>query len=276
MKIKNIIVSFLLVLAFSAFIFAQNLKRTTTKAESADLGPGGTVTIVGAPKGSIQIEGWNQPNVEVTAEIQIEAATEEDLALLAQVNTFAFDDDANHIHIVTTGTHDKQFLKKNFKKLPKRLLSLPWRIDFKIKVPSYCDLEIDAGDGNFDLRGVEGAIMIKALQSERANLDLVGGQVQATFGGDEVNIKLSSRGWRGRGADIQVARGELNISVPPALNADLDLSVLRTGKIENKFEKLKPRDKTKFSETKMIARAGTGGATLVFTVGDGTLRLTPQ
>lgn len=263
-------------MAFSAAVFAQNLKRVTTKTETADLGAGGTVTIVGAPKGSIEIEGWNQPNVEVTAEIEIEAATEADLALLAKVNTFSLDDDINHIRILTSGTHDKQFLKKYFKKLPKHLLTLPWRIDFKVKVPSYCDLDIDVGNGNFDLRGVEGAIIIKALQSERANLDLVGGQVQATFGGDEVNVKLNSRGWRGRGADIQVARGALNISAPPALNADLDMSVLRTGKIENKFEKLKPRDKTKFSETLMTARAGTGGATLVFTVGDGTLRLTPQ
>lgn len=276
MKTKNLIGCLLCVLAFSALICAQNLKRTTTKTERADLGAGGTVTIVGAPAGSISIEGWQQPNVEVTAEIQIEAATEADLALLAKVNNFVVDEDFNHINIVTTGTHDKEFLKKNFKKLPKNLLTLPWQIDFKIKVPSYCDLEIDAGRGKFDLRGVEGAIEIKALESEKASLELVGGYVKATFGGDEVNVKLNSRSWRGSGADIQVARGELNILAPPAINADLDLSVLRTGKIENKLANLKPRNKTKFSETAMTARAGVGGAVLAFTVGDGTLRLAPQ
>lgn len=276
MKINNLFACLFFVAAFSAFVWAQNIKRTTTKTERAELGAAGTLTIVGAPAGSISIEGWQQPNVEVTADIVIEAQTEEDLALLTKINTFVLDEDFNHVRIVTTGTHDKQFLKKNFKKLPKHLLALPWRIDYKIKVPNYCDLEIDAGRGDFDLRGVEGTIIIKALQSERANLDLIGGAVQATFGGDEVNVKLNQRGWRGRGADIQVAKGALNVSAPPAVNADLDLSVLRTGKIENKFENLKPRDKTKFSETLMTARAGSGGAKLVFTVGDGTLRLTPQ
>jgi hypothetical protein len=275
-KIKNLVFLSVFVLAFSASIFAQNLKQTTTKTEHADLGAAGTVTIVGAPEGSISIQGWQQPNVEVTAEIQIEAATAEDLALLAKINNFVFEDDSNHVRILTTGTHDKQFLKKNFKKFPKNLLTLPWRIDYKIKVPNYCDLEVDAGHGNFDLRGVEGAIVIKALQSEKANLDLVGGLLKATFGGDEVNVRFNSRGWRGSGVDIEVARGTLNITAPPALNSDLDLSILRTGKIENKFENFKPRDKTKFSETSMIARAGTGGARLAFTVGDGTLRIEPQ
>lgn len=276
MKIKNIVGSLLFVLAFSAVVSAQNLKRATTKTERADLGAGGTLTIVGAPSGAITVEGWQQPSVEVTAEIVIEAGTEEDLALLAKVNNFVLDEDFNHVRIISTGTHDKKFLKQNFKKLPKHLLALPWRIDYKIKVPTYCDLEIDVGRGDFSLRGVEGAIIIKALQSEQANLELVGGDVQATFGGDKISVKLIGRGWRGRGVDLQVARGELNVTASPAINADLDLSVLRTGTIENKFENLKPRDKTKFTPLLMTARAGVGGAKLAFTVGDGTLRLTPQ
>ncbi len=276
MKIKTLFFPAIFVIAFSSLVLAQNLKQTTTKTEHADLGAGGTVTIVGAPEGSISIEGWQQPNVEVTAEISTEAPTTADLAFLTKVNTFTFEDETNHVRILTTGTHDKQFIKKNFKKFPKNLLAMPWRIDYKIKVPNYCDLEIDAGHGNFDLRGVDGTIVIKALQSDRANLDLVGGFLKATFGGDEVNVKLNARGWRGQGVDIQVAHGTLNITAPPALNSDLDLSILRTGKIENKFENFKPRNKTKFSETSMLARAGSGGATLAFAVGDGTLRIAPQ
>lgn len=254
-------------------VFAQNIKRTTTKVERADLSAGGKVTIIGAPSGSISIESWRENQVEVTAEISLEASTEADLAILSKINNFALDDDMNHISILTTGTHDKAFLKKNIKKLPKNLLDLPWSIDYKIKVPSYCDLDVDAGRGQFSLRGVEGAISIKALESETADLELVGGDMIAIFGGNQVNVKLNSRSWRGTGIDIQVAKGELNVQAPANLNADLNLSVLRTGKIENNFQNLKPRDKSKFSDTAMSARAGVGGARLNFTVGDGTLRL---
>ena len=40
-------------------------------------------------------------------------------------------------------------------------------------------------------------------------------------------------------------------------------------KIENDYNYLKPRDRTKFSEKQMFAKSGNGGVPLKFTVGDG-------
>lgn len=273
---KKVFFAALFVFAVSIPNLAQNIKRTTVKVERTAVGAGGSMTIVGAPQGSISIESWQKNEVEVTAEIETEAATENDLNIIAQVNNFVFDESLNSVRILTTGTHDKQFVKKNFKKLPKHLLNLPFRINYQVKVPAYCDLTIDAGRGKLDLRGVEGAIYIKALDTETANLDLVGGLVQATFGAGKVNVNFAARSWRGRDVEVQLASGELNVQALQSLNADLDLSVLRTGKIENNFEALQPRDKSKFTPTAMLARAGVGGARMTFTVGDGTLRLAPQ
>lgn len=256
--------------------FAQNIKRTTVKVERTEIGAGGSVTLVGAPEGSILIESWQKNEVEVTAEIEVEAASEADLMLLAQVNTFIFDESLNSVRILTVGAHDKQFLKKNFKNFPKRLFNSRYRINYAVKVPVYCDLTVDAGRGKLDLSGVEGAIYIKALEAETANLNLVGGLVQAVFGAGKVNVNFAARSWRGRDVEVQLAKGELNVNALQSLNADLDLSVLRTGRIENTFETLKPRDKSKLTETAMLARAGVGGARFTFTVGDGTLRLAKQ
>jgi hypothetical protein len=66
----------------------------------------------------------------------------------------------------------------------------------------------------------------------------------------------------------------LNVQFPQNLSADLNASILKTGKIENALENLKPRDRSKFSEKSMLARAGNGGALLSFTVGDGALKMT--
>ena len=277
MKIKIFAISFFLILFSLSALAQQNLKRVTVKTERAKLGLGGSVTIAGAPEGSISIEAWQKPEIEVTAEIEVQAQTEADLALLATVNNFVIDADVNHVRLITTGMHDKEFVKKNFnKKLSKQLLTLPWRIDYKIKVPPFCDLDVSAGRGNLDFRGVEGVILIKSIESQTANLDLLGGTVIATFGSGKVNVRLNTRSWRGRNVEIQLAKGEMNVQALPNLNADLDLSIVRTGKIENSFDKLTPRDETKFSDTSMFARAGAGGAQLVFTVGDGTLRFSPQ
>lgn len=250
----------------------QLIKRTTYKTENVELGAGGTVTIVGAPSGSVTIEGWNKNEVEVSAEIEMQAATENDLAILAAVNSFAVDEQFGHIRIITLGTHDKDYMKRVAKKFPKNLLNSPFKIDFKIKVPRYCDLDINSGKGDLKLSNVEGAMQIKVFEGN-ASLDLIGGTIIGTFGSGNVDVKINSRSWRGRQAVFQVATGTLNVQFPQNMNAEVDATVLRNGKIENSLTTLKPRDRSKFSEKTMLAKAGNGGALLSFTVGDGTLKM---
>lgn len=271
-KILNLFIFSLSIIVFTSFSFAQNLKRTIFKTETIEFGVGGTVTITGAPKGSISIEGWSKNEIEVSAEVEMEGATEADLAELAKVNGFVIDEQFGHIRIMSIGTHDKDYMKRVAKKFPKRLLNSPLKIDYKIKVPRYCDLDINSGTGDLKLSNVEGAMQIKAFESN-ARLDLIGGTINATFGSGNIDVKINSRSWRGRQAVVQVATGILNVQFPQNMNAEVDASILRTGKIENSLTSLKPRDRSKFSETSMLAKAGNGGALLSFTVGDGTLKM---
>jgi hypothetical protein len=90
-----------------------------------------------------------------------------------------------------------------------------------------------------------------------------------------VDIEILSRSWRGQGANIQLGKGAMNVLLPLNLNAELDVGILRTGKIENAFAALKPRDRTTFTEKLINAKAGNGGAKLAFTVGDGDLKIAP-
>lgn len=258
------------------FAFAQQtkplLKRTTYKNEKLDFGAGGTISIVGAPEGSISVEGWQRNEVEISAEITTHAATEADLALLAKVNDVIVDAGFGHISILTAGVHDKRYIKRVAKNFPQQLLDTPFRIDYHVKVPAYTDLEITGGKGDFNLSNVEGAMRINFLETN-AKMNLVGGLINAVFGSGTVETTIATRSWRGRHADIQLANGEMIILLPLNLNAQVDATVLRTGKIENVYEFLKPRDRSKFTEKAMLAKAGNGGATLSFTVGDGTLNL---
>ncbi len=274
-KIFNALIFGLIFLSLTVISFAQTkplIKRTTYKSEKIEFGAGGTVSIIGAPVGSIEIEGWQKNEVEISAEIVMEAATEEDLAHLAKVNGFIIDESLSHIRIISVGTHDKRYVKRAAKDFPKNLIGMPFRIDFHIKVPLYSDLNIDGGKGDLNLSGVEGAMAIKYLEAD-AKLKLTGGAVSATFGSGTVDVTIVNPSWRGRNAEIQIANGSMNVNLPPNLNADVNASVLRTGKIENLYEFLKPRSRTKFSEKAMTAKAGSGGAMFVFTVGDGTLKL---
>jgi hypothetical protein len=250
---------------------AASLVRTTTRHEVRRLGYGGTLTLIGAPEGSIVIEAWSKNEVDITADIQVRAASEDDLAKLAAVDGFFLDSTANHLRIMTTGSHDKVFMKKTAKDFPKQLLGVPFRIDYRLKVPAAVDLDIDAGQGAFTLSGVEGAITFKSNRSD-VRMDLVGGAVRAVVGIGKVDVNITSRSWRGQGADIQLAAGTMTVSLPPGFNADIDASVLRAGKLEDTFGGITPREDEHSTERVLHGRAGNGGATLSFTVADGTLR----
>ena len=274
-KITKFITFGLFLIALSATCFAQNanlLKRTVYKNDKLDFGVGGTVSIIGAPEGSIVIEGWQKNEVEISAEIQLQAASEADLTRLAEINNFVLEESMGHLRITSVGTHDKNYLKRVAKKFPKNLLAMPLKIDYVIKVPNYSDINIDGGRGDLNLLNVEGEIHINYLESN-AKLNLTGGSIVATVGGGNVQVVIPNRSWRGRSADIQLAAGTMNVQMPINLNADIDAKVLRSGQIENALTVLKPRDRTKFSDKSIIAKAGTGGAQLSFTVGDGTLKI---
>ena len=249
-----------------------SLTRTTSKHEVRRFGYGSALTIIGAPAGSITIEAWPRSEVDITADIELRADTEEDLARLATVNGFVLDVDANHLRILTTGTHDKAFMKRAAKGFPKNLLGLPWKIDYRIRVPAMTDIEINAGRGPITLQGVEGTISITALESN-VTLNPAGGMLRATVGSGKINMAIATRNWRGAGTDIRLATGELTLELPAGYSGDINADILRTGQIVNEYSALEPCENTTFTTRSIKGRAGAGGPQLSFTVGDGTLRI---
>ncbi|MCA1636609.1 MAG: hypothetical protein LC802_23695 [Acidobacteria bacterium] len=249
------------------------LKRTTTRSEVRRLGYGGSVTIYGAPEGSITVEAWSRSEVEITTDVELSAETEEELSRLAAINGFVIDEDYNHIRVVTTGTHDRKYLKRVARDLPKKLIAMPWKVDYRLKVPAAVDLEIYGGRGPLAIAGVEGAIRLYAPTATGATFTLAGGDVEATVGGGPVNVRVPMRNWRGRGMNLRLAIGDLTVELPANFSGDIDAQVLSAGRVENTFTGLAPRERTKPTERLLEGRAGQGGATLSFTVGSGTLRI---
>jgi hypothetical protein len=247
------------------------LTRTTIRHESHRLAYGGTVTIVGAPAGSITIEGWPRNEVDISAEIQLRADTEADLDLLAAVNGFLVDDDSNHIRVLSVGTHDKAYMR-TAKKFPKALLGLPWKIDYRIRVPILTDLEINAGRGPISLAGVEGNMRLSAVESE-TSLKLSAGDLSATIAVGKLTLSVPSRSWRRGGADIRMALGDVTVEIPPGFNGDLDADILRIGQIDNSYLGMEAREKPGLTPQILRGRAGAGGALLKVTVGEGRISI---
>jgi hypothetical protein len=282
-RLRTVYCSLFIILCFATIPAQDNKKKDTpvakplliqklTRQESQRLGYGGTVTIVGAPEGSIAIQGWERSEMAVTAEIELQAESDEDLQRLATLNSFTFDQDINHVRLLTTGTHDKNFMRKAAKNFPKKLLGLPWKINYRIRVPVATDLEIDAGRGPITISEVSGSIRLSAAESE-AKLTLTGGVVTATIAVGKVDLTIPVRSWRGSGVEIRLATGDLTVNLPAGFNGDIDAEILRTGNIENSFGTIESREKPGITPRLIKARAGAGGAYFHFIVGDGKVVL---
>lgn len=273
MKKIILVIAFAFVLAVTAGAQTGSLlKRTTTRTEKLDFASGGTVAILGAPIGSIRVVGTNKSQIEITAEIEVQAANEADLAVLSSATGFVVDERLGRSVIMTIGTHNKLGDKKRWKKFPKHLATLPFRIDYTISVPIYSNLEIDGGRGDLAISNVEGALRVNFVET-MARIEC-NGDLAATFGTGKADLLFGLRGWRSRPVDVQMATGNLNVHLPSNASAEIDATILTNGAIENSFETLKPRNqKVPFTERSIIAKAGVGGASFRFSVGNGNLKI---
>src|SRR5438445_3852632 len=114
---------------------SAQLKRTITKTDRFDFGAGGTVTITGAPNGAIRVIGTSKNEVVITAQIEIQAASEADLAKLGEMTGFVTNEDVVRTGIISVGAHNKFGQKKLPKNFPKSLLGQPFTINYVINVP---------------------------------------------------------------------------------------------------------------------------------------------
>jgi hypothetical protein len=249
------------------------LKRTVVKTDKFDFGAGGTVAITGAPVGTVHVTGSNTNEIEITATIELQAYSEADLDRLATVTTFVLDEGIARTAIITSGTHNKLGDKKLWKKFPKTLLGLPFRIDYVVSVPHFCDLEIDNGKGDVSVTGVQGSLLANLIETN-AHFEVSTGTTSVTVTNGSVDIAFGAHGWSGRAAAVQVGTGDLTVRLPSNLSAEIDALILRTGVIDNTFPGLKPRDRhVAFNDKSISAKARVGGPSMKFTVGDGKLRM---
>jgi hypothetical protein len=90
----------------------QLLTRSTRRRESARFSYGGTVTLVGAPRGSVTVEGWYRNDVDFTADIEVTSEKEIDLVELARVNNFVFVVEMHLISFLPVGTQVRSYMLK--------------------------------------------------------------------------------------------------------------------------------------------------------------------
>lgn len=252
---------------------SDGLKRSTTKTDRFDFGAGGTIVIQGAPNGSVKVVGSRNSEVTISAVIEVSGGSAEELEQVTNLTGFVLQESVSRVSIFSVGPDNRKAAKKADRKLLKKLAGMPYKINYTISVPQYCDVEINAGKGDISVSGIDGDLRINGIESQ-VDIALASGTLAATVGKGDVTITMPNQAWRGSLIDVQVANGSLTAHLPRALSADLTAVILRTGAIKNELTNLKPRVRNvPFTEKGIAARAGNGGTAVKLTVGDGTMTL---
>ncbi|HLL76214.1 MAG TPA: hypothetical protein VK421_13250, partial [Pyrinomonadaceae bacterium] len=96
--------------------------------------------------------------------------------------------------------------------------------------------------------------------------------VSATLVGGSVLLRVPERSWRGRGATVRLASGQLTVAVPAGFNGEIEATVAGAGRVENADGALALDEGAQVAERTLRGRAGSGGARFTFEVGAGVIR----
>jgi hypothetical protein len=192
--------------------------RTVTVEREVDAAYGEELRITTGPKGGVKIVTWRQPKIHVEAHIEVDAPTEADLEMLAHTIAIYVDPSPTSVEVTTRGPHDKDWMK-GIKNFPKRLLTMPWRIDYVVQVPEYTSLAIGVVDGDTVVEGVNGIISIVNARGD-VHLTNISGATQASTGAGNLFVTTPERSWHG-GNFGGSCTGDLLFVAPAGFSAEL-------------------------------------------------------
>ncbi len=153
---------------------------------------------------SFKLERTAQLRVE-TSDANIRVTSCECSTVEARITTQGWKIGGDGINIVDRQTGDQIDIEVRF---PRHAFQINWgnrRVDIEIKVPRDADLDLHTGDGNVDVQGVKGTVL---LRSGDGNLEL--SELQGTLKADTGDGNIDMRNVRG---DLTLHTGDGNIDV---------------------------------------------------------------
>jgi hypothetical protein len=236
---------------------APLVEHSATLEQEIDAGYGQLLTIATGPHGSVQVSAWRDHKIRVEARVELHAANEADLALLATVVGIDLDPGPTSVTILTHGTHDPKWMK-HFKDFPKRLLALPWRVDYVVWVPEYTALNVEVADGETLVDGINGIV---SVVSERGDVRVsdISGPARLSAAGGNLEVTTRERSWRGGNLSASCS-GDLSFVAPAGFNGDVRIVAGHGATLEGP-------DETHDIGTDHDLKLGTGGSALSLAAG---------
>ncbi len=175
------------------------------------LEPGGRVSVTNV-LGSIEVEGWDRNEVELTAVV----TTMGEEAALGEVRIRVEPrSDSLEVRTLYRGQSEE-----------------PVSVDYHLRLPRQARLEsLQTVNGDIVVRNVEGWVAARTLNGSIEESGIAGSVVASTVNG---SIRVALRAMPGRegAVELETLNGSLDLLLPAQANADVDLSTV-AGRIES-------------------------------------------
>jgi hypothetical protein len=222
---------------FTSTCQERNDNRQKLFCETRDLtlpaAAGQPLTIDASTNGSINVKGWDGPDVRVRAQVTAWADTEAE----AKAHATA-------IRIGTAGNKLSTTVPDGMERAA---------VSYEVFVPRRTALALTTQNGSIHLAGVQSAITFSAQNGSVSLADL-GGQVTGKAVNGSLSIRLSGSQWEGSGLDVETVNGSIKWEVP----ADYSAQFL-TGTTNGSLKTTLPQSDPKGHKHEIKTVLGKGG-----------------
>jgi len=167
-----------------------------------------TLTVDPGMNGGVEIVGWDDDSIAITARIQVSARSEEDAEAIAR-----------DIRIEAAGARVRASgpgpLGRN----------QWWSVSFVVYVPRRTDLALATENGPLSVRDVAGRMEL-STQNGPLSLSNVGGDVHARAQNGPLLVKLMGSRWEGAGLDAETRNGPASLRIPESYNAKIEFGTV--------------------------------------------------
>jgi hypothetical protein len=183
--------------------------ETHCEVREFTLAPRRSLDVNAGQNGGISVEAWDRNETRLLARVEAKAESSADARRLAE-----------EVEIETSGT-----IRPRVPKTGRRAWA---SVSFKLMVPRFSNLDLEADNGGISIDGVTGDIRFDT-QNGGVSLTAVGGDVRGRTTNGGLSVTLTGDRWDGDGLDAQTTNGGVQLVVPDGYSADLETGTVNGG-----------------------------------------------
>lgn len=218
----------------------------------------GMLVEVTVPNGTIDVEAWDRPQLELEATKRVKAGTDEKAEEIGRDIEIEVRESADGVTIVITSPWERE-----------EHASI--NVSFLLRVPSSTDLVIETTNGNIAVREVSGRHDLAAVNGSLLLVD-VGGDVEAAAINGSITAMFDYVDLSHEDITLETVNGSITVSLTVRASVTIDATAAN-GEIVSDYDLIDEEREELHGYAQLRGHLGAGEGSLELTVMNGSIRI---